>query len=171
MWQEVMDCFNHETPEQMYFRVTELARPVGITVLEQWVFEKYIRTVRGITIMAKEARKSTSSDKAPTQAFRGFVNFDLDDEQYSAFDKVYPKSFPNAKTFEDVLIDYKMTVTPSRGQFNACLFPQDGPNAGYALSAFSDSAYEAMALVIFKLTIIHAWDWGSITKKTQRSRG
>lgn len=171
LWKEILSLFDSEAGESLFIRAVHYAAPVGIRVMDDWVWEKYLRQRKGMTIMPRKAQPGAQAPQAATAQFKGFVTFDLTDEQFSEFDAAFPRKFPVPATFDDVLAMCKITLTPREGNFNACLFPQSGVNAGYALSAFSDSPYEAMALCMWKWYILRGEDWSSRGKKSERKRG
>lgn len=172
LWSEVLTLFDNESCEDLFIRATYYASPgLGITVMDQWVWCKYIRQRKGLTLMPRGKAKTGVPSHETTQSFKGFVTLDLTDEQFAQFDKDYPRVFTSKDYLNDFLQYYKLTVTPRDGSFNACAFPQVGKNSGYALSAFADTPHEAMALVVFKANLIHANDWATIVKRPARRRG
>lgn len=171
LWKEVLSLFDSETGGPLFIRATQYASPRGIRVMDDWVWEKYLRQRKGLTIMPRGAKTPSSTPAQVTSQFKGFVTFDLTEDQFSEFDASFPKKFPLPAHFDEVLGDCKITLTPKEGNFNACAFPQTGTNAGYALSAFSNSPFEAMALCMWKFYILRSQDWGKLSKRADRKRG
>src|SRR5215207_1903535 len=97
LWIEVLALFDAEDEQALFVRAVYDASPKGIRVMDQWVWEKYLRFKGGITIMAKSARTPAERPQNATQSFLGFINYDLTDEQFDAFDKIYPRSFPSVE--------------------------------------------------------------------------
>jgi hypothetical protein len=100
--------------------------------------------------------KNERSTPAPTPlpSFAGFVRIEMDAAEFARFDAAVAN---REYDFNRRLIAWprvKLTLTPrDDGTFNACLFPQEPWSGGKGVSAFSDSAYEAIALVTWKLNI------------------
>jgi hypothetical protein len=171
LWSEIVQHFGGMSPDVLYDHCTRYGPPRGITVTEQWLWDKLIRHWKGLTMARKKAEPSASSQHNAAQTFRGFVTIELTDKQFTEFDGIYPHEFPTTEDFDRVLAQCKLTVTPREGTFNACLFPQEGLNAGYALSAFADTAWEAVALCMFKYRLTWKGDWSQIAKKPGKRRG
>lgn len=172
LWNEILSLFDNESEEDFFQRATYYANPgLGIAVMDQWVWEKYLRQRKGLEIMPRGKAKTSPSNPVTTQSFKGFVSVDLSEDQFAAFDASYPKAYLNPKLFNEFGETYKLTVTPQNGSWNACAFPQTGPNVGYAMSAFSDSAHEAMCLVMFKVMQVHNDAWSQKTNERKRRRG
>lgn len=172
LWLEILALFDNESSEDLFIRATYYASPgLGIVVMDQWVWEKYLRQRKGLEIMPRGKAKTSPSNYAATPGFKGFVNVDLSEEQFETFDRIYPKAYSAPGVFNEFCEQYKLTVTPTNGAWNACAFPQTGPNVGYAVSAFSDTAHEAMCLVIFKVGTVHHEVWSQRSASPKRRRG
>lgn len=171
IWLEVMEYFDGMSPEEFFhhFFVSPM-RHYYLGGPDNWVFDKYIRIAKGLTMAHKRTTKQAPQTAAPS-IFKGFVSYDLSDEQWTEFDKAFPKAFTTPAVWNDVLTENKLTVTPKEGNYNACIWPQTGKNAGYGLSAFADSAFEAMAIVLFKHHMVVALDWSELVKSTRSKRG
>lgn len=171
LWSEVIQHFGGMSPEVLYDHCIRYGPPRGITVTEQWLWDKLIRQWKGLVMARNKAEKSSSSNSGPTQNFRGFVTVELTEKQFSEFDKIYPHEYPTTADFDHTCGECKLTLTPREGSFNACLFPQTGQNAGFALSAFADTAWEAVALVMFKYRLVWKGDWVQFGQKSGKRRG
>ena len=166
-----MEYFNGMKPDEMFhhFFVSPM-RHYYLGGPDNWVFDKYIRLQRGFNMAHKRA-SSGRAELPATNTFKGFVSYDLSDLEWEDFDKSYPKAFTQPAVWEHVLASNKLTVTPKEGNFNACLWPQTGKNAGYGLSAFAESAFEAMAIVLFKYHLVVDLSWPDLVKSTRSKRG
>lgn len=171
VWLEVMEYFGGMTPHEMFhhFFVSPM-RNYYLGGPDNWVFDKYIRIEKGFTVAHKRAQ-SGKPELQTANTFKGFVSYDLTDEQWLEFDKAFPKAFTSPTVWNDILTENKLTVTPKEGNYNACLWPQTGKNAGYGLSAFADSAFEAMAIVLFKYHLVVAEPWDQLVKSSRSKRG
>lgn len=104
--------------------------------------------------MPRSAKNSVATPSPTPSAFGGFVRIDMTADEFERFDAaVAAREFD----FNRRLLAWprvKLTVTPKPdGTYNACLFPQEAWAGGKGVSAFSDNAYEAIALVTWKLNI------------------
>lgn len=171
VWIEVMEFFGGMNPTEMFhhFFVSPM-RHYYLGGPDNWVFDKYIRLQKGFEVAHKRAQ-SGKPDTTAQNNFKGFVSYDLTDDQWLDFDKAFPKAFTSPQVWNDILTENKLTVTPKEGNFNACLWPQTGENAGYGLSAFADSAFEAMAIVLFKYHLVVGLRWADLVKSSRSKRG
>lgn len=171
IWLEVVDYFDGMTPLEFFhhFFVSPM-RHYYLGGPDNWVFDKYLKQRMGLTMAHKRATKGKTEQQAPN-IFKGFVSYDLTDEQWDEFDKLFPRGFTKPDIWNELLTDAKLTLTPRDGNFNCCIFPQSGANAGYALSSFADSAFEAMAIAIFKYTLIRGEQWSGLAGSEKRRRG
>lgn len=100
-------------------------------------------------------RKANTPPHPPKQAkpeFNGFVRIEMTVEEFDRFDAaVQNREYDFNKLLQRGL-PAKLTITPRPdGTWNACYFPTDAWANGKGVSAFSDSCYEAVALVTWKL--------------------
>jgi hypothetical protein len=171
IWLEVVDYFDGMSPDEFFHHF--FVSPMRYYYLggpDNWVFDKYLRQRKGLNMTHKRAVKGQGQTLA-TNDFKGFVSYDLTDDQWTEFDKAFPRTFTAPQIWNDVLVTHKLTVTPKEGNFNACLWPQSGPNAGYGLSAFADSAFEAMAIVLYKFHLVKDTSWSELVTNKKRARG
>lgn len=171
IWLEVVDYFDGMSPLEFFHHF--FVSPMRFYYLggpDTWVFDKYLRQRGGITMAHKRAAKPAEKQEiAPS--FKGFISYELTDEQWDDFDKNFPRRFTSPAIWDELLSTAKLTVTPRDGNFNSCVFPQSGPNAGYALSAFAESGFEAMAIVVYKYLIIREQQWATLKSSEKRKRG
>jgi len=171
IWLEVLEYFDGMNPAEFYqhFFVSPM-RTYYLGGPDTWVFDKYLRARKGIEMAHKRATTKPGQQDT-SQTFKGFVSYDLTDDQWDEFDKSYPKAFTNPAVWNDLLVACKLTCTPREGNFNCCIFPQSGVNSGYALSAFAESAHEAMSICVFKFHMIKDTSWSELVTNKKRARG
>jgi hypothetical protein len=121
--------------------------------------------------MATKANKETKTGKDDKVEFIGFVNISLSDAELAEIDKAMAgNELPNMALHVDYLMELgKVTFSYVRGSVQCTLTVLDGQQAGYAVSAFSDSLIES--ILMCRLKVQNYLDqFGEIYKKGGSSR-
>jgi len=111
-----------------------------------------LRHMRDDTMATKanNAKKKGAEEKVD---FIGFVNITLTDDEYAEIDKALEgDEVPNMPNHIDYLMELgKVTFSYLRGSVQCTLTVLEGKQAGYAVSAFSESLIESILLVRLKV--------------------
>lgn len=119
------------------------------------------------------ANKKTSVHQAkqntPT-VFGGYVNITLDESQLGEFDHMISTDKPSLESLMLLPLALgKLAINQKDGTFSATLTEENNGKL-YSLSAFSDDMFEAIALLVWKVTIYPKWSDMS-TQSVKKQRG
>ena len=179
-----MNTTYYRTIDQVYART-----PAG----EQWFTTAFLRSLRNgdsptrhnrddailSAVLWGVLRMPTAKGKAKERKkadWKGFVNCELDAQQWKAFDAIDPEKFDFWGKFNG-LIDagYKISFgyLDANNAVSCSLYQQyaDMPAPGMTLSAFAETSAEAFMIVAYKHFNILEGNWGEARKMTKRQRG
>ena len=106
-----------------------------------------------VTTMPKQTQKTTPKTREGNPEFIGFVNIRLSDEELNEVDKLLPKADTGTlvECLDRLLEVGKVSFNWQKGSMNITLTVMEGKQAGYAVSAFSDSLNEAILILSVKV--------------------
>ena len=122
---------------------------------------------------------SAKTKKKSKVEFRGYLRVNMTDEQDAAFDKWFPLQTIQVSDF-GILANNGFKFALAWDDFHngvvASLYANDPKQAwaGWILTAWADSAEEAVALLFYKHYIVCEEDWErfyDVVEKTHRKRG